>query len=173
MHKLPHSVPRTLQQATADPHLHLRLLDTHGQVWGSLLWGHCSFLLGPGAHKALFEPSERLWQVWGLILNTILPILPSCWSFSFAHGHGVSFFGGIQHSLVNNCSAAICNFGVLTGEYERMSSYSTILPELPDYILGYSLSFSSCLSLYPSNEEIKKEISQVHWVKSFASAHSD
>ena len=78
MHKLPHSVPRTLQQATADPHLHLRLLDTHGQVWGSLLWGHCSFLLGPGAHKALFEPSERLWQVWGLILNTILPILPSC-----------------------------------------------------------------------------------------------
>lgn len=60
------------------------------------------------------------------------------------------------------CSAPICNFGVLTGEYERMSSYSTILPELPDYILGYSLSFSSCLSLYPSNEEIKKEISQVH-----------
>ena len=54
-----------------------------------------------------------------------------------------------------------------------MSSYSTILPELPDYILGYSLSFSSCLSLYPSNEEIKKEISQVHRVKSFASAHSD
>ena len=27
------------------------LLDTHGQVWVSLLWGHCSFLLGPGAHK--------------------------------------------------------------------------------------------------------------------------
>ena len=162
MNTLLHSVPQTLWQATADPHLHLRLLDTHGQVWGSLLWGHCSFLLDPSAHKALSEPSELLWQVWGLILNMILPILPSCWGFFFARGHGLSFFGGIQHSLVNNCSAAICNFGVLIGEYERMSLYSTILPELHDYMLDYSLSFSFCLSLYPSNEEIEKEMSQVY-----------
>ena len=28
--------------------------------------------LGPGAHKVLFEASEHLWQVWGLILNAIL-----------------------------------------------------------------------------------------------------
>ena len=55
-----HSVPPTLQQATADPHLCQRLLDTHEQVWVSLLWGHCSFLLGPGAHKALFVPSKSL-----------------------------------------------------------------------------------------------------------------
>ena len=27
-------------------------LDTHGQVWASLLWGHCSFLLGPGAQPS-------------------------------------------------------------------------------------------------------------------------
>ena len=53
--------------------------------------------LGPGVHKALFEPSERLWQVWGLILNMISPLLPSCWVFSFAFGCGVSFFGGIKH----------------------------------------------------------------------------
>ena len=38
----------------------------------------------------LFEPSERLWQVWGLILNAILPLFPSCWGFSFALWHGVS-----------------------------------------------------------------------------------
>ena len=38
----------------------LRLLDTHGQVWVSLLWGHCSFLLGPGVHKVLFVPSKSL-----------------------------------------------------------------------------------------------------------------
>ena len=38
----------TLQQATADPRLRQRLLDTHRQVvWVSLLWDHCSFLLGP------------------------------------------------------------------------------------------------------------------------------
>ena len=38
----------------------LRLLDTHGRVWVSLLWGYCSFLLGPGAHKVLFVPSKSL-----------------------------------------------------------------------------------------------------------------
>ena len=51
MHALPHSVPPTLQQATTDQHLHWRLLDTHRQVWVRLLWGHLSFLLGPGAHR--------------------------------------------------------------------------------------------------------------------------
>ena len=52
--------PQTLQQATTDPRLHQRLLDTHGQVWVSLSWGHCSFLLGPGAHKVLFVPCKSL-----------------------------------------------------------------------------------------------------------------
>ena len=58
--KSSHAVPPTLQQATADPHLCQRLLDTHGQVWISLLWGHCSFLLGSGAHKVLFVLSKSL-----------------------------------------------------------------------------------------------------------------
>ena len=31
--------------------LHRRLLDTHGQVWVSLLWGHCSLLL---VHTSFF-----------------------------------------------------------------------------------------------------------------------
>ena len=35
-------------------------LDTHREVWVRLLWGHCSFLLGPGAHKVLFMPSKSL-----------------------------------------------------------------------------------------------------------------
>ena len=161
------SVP-TLQQATTNPCLCQRHQDTHRQVWVSLLWGHCSFLQGPGAHKVLFvpskslfpqscvssgssmaglmvtspkrayviprstaprslcpssssllthtpsgdtqtqfclsvcrasgswctqgmfEPSKHLWRVWGLILNAILPLLLSCWGFSFALGHGVS-----------------------------------------------------------------------------------
>ena len=48
----------TLQQATADPGLHWRLLDTHGQVWVSLLWGHCSFLLGPGAQGSVCALQE-------------------------------------------------------------------------------------------------------------------
>ena len=49
-------MPPTLQQVTADPRLHQRLLDTHRQVvWVSLLWDHCSFLLGPGAHEKVPE----------------------------------------------------------------------------------------------------------------------
>ena len=50
----------TLQQATANPLLCQRLVDTHGQVWVSLLWGHCSFLMGPGVHKVLLLPSQSL-----------------------------------------------------------------------------------------------------------------
>ena len=72
MHTLPHPVPPTLQQATTDPRFCCRFLDTHGQVWVSLLWGHCSFLLGPGVHKVLFVPSKRLfpqscvcWRLYG------------------------------------------------------------------------------------------------------------
>ena len=83
--------------------------------------------LGPGADKVLFEPSENLWYVWGLILNAISPLLTSCWGFSFALGCGVSFFGGIQHSLVNGHSAVTCSFGILAGEDECMSFYSAIL----------------------------------------------
>ena len=60
MHVLLHSLSPTLQQATSDPHLCWRLLDTHGHVWVSFLWGHCSFLLGPGAHKVLCVPSKSL-----------------------------------------------------------------------------------------------------------------
>ena len=51
----------------------------------------------------------------------------SFWGFSFALGCGVSFFGGIQHSPVDGCSAASCNFEVLAGEDERIIFYSTIL----------------------------------------------
>ena len=50
----------TLQQATADPRLCQKLLDTHQQVWVSLLWAQCSFHLGPGVHKVLFVPSKTL-----------------------------------------------------------------------------------------------------------------
>ena len=60
MHAVMHSVPPTLKQATSNPRLCRKLLDTHGHVWASFLWGHCSFLLGPGAHKVLYVPSKSL-----------------------------------------------------------------------------------------------------------------
>ena len=73
------SVPLTLHQASANPCLRQRLLDTHGQVWVSLLWGHYSFLLGPGAHKVLFVPSKNLfpqscvfWWLYGGVNGDLL-----------------------------------------------------------------------------------------------------
>ena len=55
MHTLPHSVPQTLHQATANPHLNQRLLD-------SLSWGHCSFLLGPDAQGSVCALQESISQ---------------------------------------------------------------------------------------------------------------
>ena len=82
--------------------------------------------LGPGAHKVLFEPSEHLWQVWGVIVNTISVLLTSCWGFSCLD-IGYFFFGGIQHCPVNGCSEASCNFTVFVEEDEHVSFYSAIL----------------------------------------------
>ena len=67
--------------------------------------------LGPYMHT-----SEHLWQVWALILNAISPLLLSCWGFSSALRHVVSFFSGIWHFPVDRCSAVSWNFGVLAGE---------------------------------------------------------
>ena len=155
MHTLLHSVHPTLQQATTNPHLCQRLLDTHGKsgsvscgviapfsgvlvhtsfplcpprvcfpvlykfwqlcggVNGDLLqeglchtqvyctqspFPHSSPLLthtfsgdtqtqfllrlcgvsGSWCAQGMFEPSECLWCVWGLILNTVSPLLLSC-----------------------------------------------------------------------------------------------
>ena len=48
----------------------------------------------PGAHKVLFEPSEHLWWVWGLILNVVLHLLPSFWGFSLPLDTGYLFLVG-------------------------------------------------------------------------------
>ena len=45
---------------------------------------------GSWCTQGLFESSECSWWVWGLILNEISPLLPSCSGFSFALEHGVS-----------------------------------------------------------------------------------
>ena len=79
MHALPHSVHPALQQATADPGLCWRLLNTHSEVWVSLLWGHCSFLLGPGAQGSgcalLGSVSPvlcKFWWLYGVVNGDLL-----------------------------------------------------------------------------------------------------
>ena len=83
MHALLHSVPMTLQQATANPCLHLRLLEIHRQVWVSLLWDHCSFLLGPGVHKVLFVSSKSLFpqSCVGSVIKSHWPLKSSSLGF--------------------------------------------------------------------------------------------
>ena len=52
------AAPNSLNPA-AGHHRPTPLPETPGhsqEVWVSLLWGHCSFLLGSGAHKLLFVP---------------------------------------------------------------------------------------------------------------------
>ena len=68
---------------------------------------------GSWCAQGSFAPSESFWWVWDLILKVIAHLLQSCWGFWFALGHGVSLFGGIQHSPVKGCSAASWDFGVL------------------------------------------------------------
>ena len=53
----------TARNPAAGPHQPTPQLETPGNYWASLsqsLWGHCSFLLGPGAYKFLFLPSTSL-----------------------------------------------------------------------------------------------------------------
>ena len=99
-------------------------------------WSGSVSVESPGVHKVLFETAKCLWQVWGLILNAISPLLPSCWGFFFALGWEVCFFGEIQHSSGNVCSAGSCNFGGLTGGDEHMSVYSTILLPSREFDFG-------------------------------------
>ena len=113
------SEPLCLQQSTTDPYLCRRCLNT---VLSQFLWGfwvlvHTRFvsafrvsLVSMGFDsKCNFTPPTIL---LGLFLCPCM-----C---------GIFFLGGIQHSPVNGCSAASCNFGVLAGEDERMSFYSAI-----------------------------------------------
>ena len=50
------------------------LLEPPGHSQASLgqsLWGHCTFLLGPGAHKVLFVPSKSVSPVLCKFCNQI------------------------------------------------------------------------------------------------------
>ena len=94
--------------------------DTQTQFWLSL----CG-LSGSWCMQDLFEPSECLWLVWGLILNVIPPLLPSFWGFSFALIHGVSFLVGsnILLSMVVQQQVVILEFS-----QEKLSTCPFTLP---------------------------------------------
>ena len=173
MRALLHSVPPTLQQATADPHLRLRLLDTHGQVWVSLLWGHCSFLLGPGAHKVLFVPSKSLFSQFfvspgscmvGLMVTSskrayAIPrsTAPRCPAPAAVHCWPVPPQEMLKHSSVSVSVGSWCTHGLFEHSQHLWQEWSLILnmnsPLLLScwgfsFALGYGVSPHSCSSTY-------------------------
>ena len=104
--------PQPLWQATADLYLHRSHSNTHGQVWLNL----CGFSSWA---------KHFVWALWASLAGmgfdskhnfaspTILFRLLLCpWRW------GILFFGGIQHSPVDGCSAVSCSFWVLAAEDE-------------------------------------------------------
>ena len=88
-------------------------------------WLSFSVVSGSWCAQGLFEPSEHLWWVWGLVLDAISPLLPSCWGFSFACGHGVSLLVGsniLQWTVVQR------RVVVLEFSQEKMSARPSYLP---------------------------------------------
>ena len=74
-----HSVSLSLQKVSVNPCLCQRLLDIHGQVWVSLLWGHCSFLLALVSTRVSLCPPLvcfpvlcKFWQLYGGVNGNLL-----------------------------------------------------------------------------------------------------
>ena len=119
MHALLHSVPSTLQQATADLYLHRRHSNTvlAQSLCGLWVLVYIRFVWALQVSLA----SMRFDSKCDFAPPTVLLWLLLCpWTWD------IFFFGGIQHFPADGCSAACCNFGVLTGEDGHTSFYSTI-----------------------------------------------
>ena len=94
-----HSVPLTLQQASTISRLCQRLLDTHGKVWISLLWG--SLLLSPGS-----------WCTQGSVCGfqeSVSPVLCKFWQLS-GGVNGDLLLEGLGHTQVC-CTQSPCPCG--------------------------------------------------------------
>ena len=111
---------------TVNPCLHQRLLDTHRQVWVSLSWGHCSFLLSLVAHKVLFVPSNSLF-----LQSCISSVIKSHWPLKsnslgvlspFARSPGWEICCGSQNFL----NSARIFFGIILQFVGHLLGSSTV-----------------------------------------------
>ena len=90
---------------------------------------------GSWCAQGLFEPPERLWWEWSLILNSNLPLLPSCWGFSLAFGRGVSpqsFSGAAQLPL--QCLPSCQGFSFAPGHGVFPHSHFSAMQPEPDIL---------------------------------------
>ena len=96
------SVTLTLHQATMT-HTSPKDSWTHRQVWVSVLWGQCSFLLVPGAHEVLFVPSKCLFpQSYVSSAGSVVGLMAT--SSKGAYAIPRSFASRVPAPVVGNCS---------------------------------------------------------------------
>ena len=82
------------------------LTDTFSGYTQTQFWLSICGIPGSWCAQDLLEPSERLWWELALILKANLPLLPSCWGFSFVpeyqvspHSHSSTAQPPLQHLL--------------------------------------------------------------------------
>ena len=66
----------------------------------------------------------------------IVPLLPSCYGFSFVLGCGAYFYGRFQYPPINGCSTANWDFGALTVGDECTYFYFAILNRQPKQVFN-------------------------------------
>ena len=81
--------------------------------------------LGTGVYKVLFVPSEHLWEVWGLILNMISPLLPSVRASPLSLDRGYYFLVGSNILLWMVIQQLVV---VLEFSQEKVSTHPSTLP---------------------------------------------
>ena len=92
--------------------------------------------LGPGVHKVLFESSERLWWVWGLVLMRSCPSYCLVGVSSSALGCGVPF-------LVESGTLLPMNVQQPAAVLEFLQKMSTRASTLPSYNCVMNFNFKS------------------------------
>ena len=129
------------QQSTADLYLLRRHPNT---VYLSLCGvpGSCT--------QGLFEPSEHLWQKWGLILNANSPLLPSFWGFSFVLGRGVSPRGLASATQPLLAAPAHASWTIKKAEHRRIDAFE---------LWCWKILLRAPWTARRSNQSIQKEIS--------------
>ena len=156
-------------QGTVDPHLPWRFLDTHWQVWLSLLWGYSSLLMAPGAHEVLFcalqeSVSPVLWKFCNQI-----PLAPQSNSLGvlsrFAVSPGWEICCRSQNFLnrerIYNCSAVCgqsvrCLYGGANGDLlQEGLSHTLHDPDLvqPEPLSPQQVTADLCLHRRHSNAQ--------------------
>ena len=137
-------MPPTLQQATVDPQLCWRLPYTHRQVWLSLLWGHCSFLLGLGNTRFCCALQES-------VSLKVLSPFAGYPGWKFAVGPGTFTIARelfwYNCSLVCGCSAQLLHSGANGNLLQEYLSQTLFLAHLlqPELLSPWQITADPCL----------------------------